>query len=118
MTANTGGDLIATEHVNGTDVYSTKGDNLGYVEDVMIDQSSGKAIYAIMSFGGFLGMGEKQHPSPWSTLKYERRQGGYLVDLDKKTLEDVPTYEGGDFRRTPDYGRKVDMYYDVPTCWL
>ena len=77
LTASTSGNLIAAERVNGTNVYNLKGEKLGHVEDIMIDKVTGKAIYAVMSFGGFLGMGEKQHPLPWSTLKYDQQQGGY-----------------------------------------
>ena len=118
MTQVTSGNLIAAERVNGTDVYNTRGEKLGHVKDIMIDKVSGKAIYAIMSFGGFLGMGEKQHPLPWQTLKYDPRQGGYVVGLDKRTLEQAPTYEGAEFSWTPEYGRQVDKYYNVPTYWL
>ncbi|MBL8674444.1 MAG: PRC-barrel domain-containing protein [Rhodospirillales bacterium] len=118
MTANTAGNLIAAESVNGTSVYNTKGEKLGEVEDIMIDKATGKAIYAVMSFGGFLGMGEKQHPLPWSTLKYDARKGGYVVNLDKKMLEAAPTYEGDGFNWTPEYGRSVDKYYGAPAYWL
>jgi len=116
--AITSKNLIAAERVNGTDVYNLQGDKLGTVEDIMIDKASGRAIYAVMSFGGFLGIGEKHHPLPWSTLKYDERQGGYVVALDKKILEGAPTYDGAeDFSWTPDYGRQVDKYYGVPTYW-
>lgn len=118
LTQSTSGNLIAAERVNGTNVYNLKGEKLGHVEDIMIDKVTGKAIYAVMSFGGFLGMGEKQHPLPWSTLKYDQQQGGYVVDLDRKLLEGAPTYEGEDFTWTSDYGRRVDKYYNVPTYWL
>jgi len=79
----------------------------------------GKAIYAIMSFGGFLGIGEKYHPLPWSTLKYDESKGGYVVNLDKQMLEGAPTYDmdDKDFLWTPDYGRSVDKYYNAPTYW-
>ncbi len=68
----------------------------------MLDKVSGQAIYAIMSFGGFLGMGEKHHPLPWSSLKYDTGKEGYVVDLDKKQLEGAPSYDDRDFdgRRT------------------
>ena len=141
MTKITSGTLIAAEKVEGTDVYNLQGDKLGTVDDIMIDKVSGKAIYALMSFGGFLGIGEKYHPLPWSTLnvspsivtsaagssyhplpwstlKYDERKGGYIVNLDKRMLENAPTYDmGEDFRWTPDYGRQVDKYYNAPTYW-
>jgi len=118
-TSITSGTLIAAEKVNGTNVYNPAGDKLGSVEDIMIDKVSGKAIYAVMSFGGFLGIGDKHHPLPWSSLKYDKQKEGYVVNLDKRTLEGAPSYEvDEDFRWTPDYGRKVDKYYGVPTYWL
>ncbi len=114
----TTGNLIAAEKVTGTDVYNVKGEKLGKVEDLMIDKSSGHAIYAVMSFGGFLGMGEKHHPLPWSTLKYDNNKAGYVVDLDKNKLENAPTFDSRtDFKWTPTYGRSVDTYYGVPTIW-
>jgi sporulation protein YlmC with PRC-barrel domain len=119
MTKNTAGNLIAAEKVEGTNVYNPQGDKLGTVDDIMIDKVSGKAIYAVMSFGGFLGIGEKNHPLPWSTLKYDSSKGGYVVNLDKKVLEKAPTYDRtADFVWTPDYGREVDRYYGAPTYWM
>ena len=118
-TSITSGTLIAAEKVNGTNVYNSSGDKLGTVDDIMIDKVSGRAIYAVMSFGGFLGMGEKYHPLPWSTLRYDERKGGYVVNLDKRQLEGAPNYDrDADFRWTPDYGRKVDSYYKVPSYWM
>jgi sporulation protein YlmC with PRC-barrel domain len=118
ITKITSGTLIAAEKVEGTDVYNLQGEKLGTVDDIMIDKVSGKAIYALMSFGGFLGIGEKYHPLPWSTLKYDERKGGYIVNLDKRMLENAPTYDmDEDFRWTPDYGRQVDKYYNAPTYW-
>ena len=114
----TSGTLIAAEKVNGTNVYNPAGEKLGNVEDIMLDKVSGGAIYAIMSFGGFLGMGEKHHPLPWSSLKYDTGKEGYVVNLDKKKLEGAPSYDDRDFRWTPDYGREVDKFYGVPTYWI
>ena len=118
-TTTTSGPLIAAGKVNGTSVYNMTGEKLGTVEDIMIDKVSGRAIYAVMSFGGFLGIGDKHHPLPWSTLNYDERKGGYLVNLDRKHLEGAPTYyRDSDFRWTSDYGRRVDKYYNVPSYWL
>src|SRR3981189_908658 len=118
MTKITSGTLIAADKVEGTDVYNPQGDKLGTVDDIMIDKVSGKAIYAIMSFGGFLGIGEKYHPLPWPTLNYAERKGGYVGDLDKKILENAPGYDMDEgFIWTPEYGRQVDKYYNAPTYW-
>jgi len=111
--------LIAADKVKGTKVYNPAGEDLGTIDDIMIDKASGRAIYAVMSFGGFLGMGEKFHPLPWATLKYDEQKGGYLVNLDKKVLEAAPNYDrGSQFAWTPDYGRKVDSYYNTTSYWM
>jgi hypothetical protein len=89
VTKITSGGLIAAKKVLETDVYNPRGEKLGTVEDIMIDKVSGKAAYAIMSFDGFLGIGEKYHPLPWSTLTYDESKGGYVVNLDKKMLENA-----------------------------
>lgn len=109
--------LIGAERVSGTDVYNTAGEKLGSVEDILIDKVSGQAIYAIMSFGGFLGIGEKHHPLPWSSLKYDTGKEGYVVNCNKKMLQDAPSYETDDFEWTPDYGRSVDKYYGARSYW-
>jgi len=117
-TAMTSGNLIAAGKVKGSNVYNATGEKLGSVEDILIDKMSGRALYAVMSFGGFLGMGEKQHPLPWSTLKYDTVKNGYIVNLDKKQLQEAPTLDQGTtFAWTPEYGRRVDSYYKVPTYW-
>jgi len=117
-TSITSGTLIAANKVKGTNVYNPAGEKLGSVDDIMIDKVSGRAIYAVMSFGGFLGMGEKHHPLPWATLKYDMQKGGYVVNLDKKQLEGAPSYDrGSEFKWTSDYGRKVDSYYKAPSYW-
>jgi hypothetical protein len=73
------------------------------------------SAYAIMSFGGFLGMGNQYHPLPWSVLKYDTNLGGYVVNLDKRQLQDAPAYEVGDEPAWCDraYESKIHDYYGV-----
>jgi hypothetical protein len=118
MTSITTGTLIAAEQVKGTAVYNKNGEKLGTVAATMIDKASGRAIYAVMSFGGILGMGERHHPLPWAALNFDTERNGYVVDVDPAQLADAPTYAtGSDFEWTPDYGRKVDDYYASPSFW-
>lgn len=108
------GNLISSRRVEGTEVYNPKGEHLGSVEHVMIDKLSGQVAYAVMSFGGFLGIGEKYHPLPWQVLDYDTAKGGYVVDLDKKTLEGAPHYgETSDPYDWTDrtWRSRVDDYY-------
>ncbi len=113
----TSGPLIAADKVEGTSVYNKAGEKLGTVDHIMLDKASGRAIYAIMSFGGFLGIGERYHPLPWKELVYDDAKGGYIVNLDKRRLEGAPSHAGDDFQWTPDYGRTVDQYYGARSFW-
>ena len=85
----------------------------------MIDKPSGKVAYAILSFGGFLGMGTQYHPLPWSVLKYNANLGGYVVHLDKRRLEGAPAYDVGDEPAWGDraYESKIHDYYGVGPYW-
>ncbi len=87
--------LIAADKVEGTAVYDRAGEKLGSIHNVMIDKHTGRVIYAVMSFGGFLGIGERYHPLPWSVLHYDVTQSGYVVDLTRERLEAAPTYGPG-----------------------
>ena len=119
VTSITSCSLIASGKVKGTSVYDLAGEKLGTIDDIMIDKINGRALYAVMTFGGFLGLGEKFHPLPWAALNYDEDKGGYVVNLDKRQLENAPSYDRDtDFEWTPTYGRQVDSYYDVPSYWL
>lgn len=85
--------LILASRVNGTPVFNQAADKIGHVDDLSIEKSSGRVIYAIMSFGGFLGIGEKFHPIPWSMLTYDLERAGFAVPLDKAALEGAPHYD-------------------------
>ena len=82
--------LIPADRVNGTDVYNKAGEKLGKIEDVAIEKTSGEVAYAILSFGGVLGIGAKYHPVPWRLLKYDVDKGAYVIPLDKADLEKAP----------------------------
>ena len=105
--------LIASNKVEGTAVYDRQGERLGSIHNFMVEKRSGQAEYAVLSFGGFLGIGDDYYPLPWKSLKYDTRLGGYVVDLDKDRLQGAPRYAREDEAewRDPDYGRRVDDYY-------
>ncbi len=110
--------LIASNRVEGTAVYDRQGEKLGRIENFMVDKVSGRAEYAVMSFGGFLGIGDDHYPIPWSKLTYDTDKGGYVVDLDREKLKDGPNYRAGEepqFDR--DYDRRVYDYYGVVYTW-
>jgi len=110
---NETGDLIASDKVEGTAVYDRNGTKLGSVYNFMVNKRSGQVAYAVLSFGGFLGMGSSYHPLPWNQLTYDPAQGGYVVDLTKEQLEGAPTYSASEAPRwnNPTYSRGIDDYY-------
>jgi len=106
--------LIASDKVEGTAVYNRAGESLGSVYTVMIDKYSGQVAYAVMSFGGFLGIGERYHPLPWKALTYDTGLGGYVVDVSREQLERAPSYARDESPwATPGYGRSVHDYYGI-----
>jgi len=111
--------VISASKVTGTNVYNTEGDLLGEIHDVMLDKRSGRIAYAIMSFGGFLGIGEQYHPLPWATLKYDTRQGGYVVGLTREQLQGAPTFALTDSPAWGDraYETRIHDYYKTAPYW-
>jgi PRC-barrel domain protein len=85
-------DLIASDKVEGTPVYRSNGEQIGSIERIMIGKRSGKVGYAVMSFGGFMGIGEDYYPLPWSLLTYNERLGGYEVNITEQQLKGAPRY--------------------------
>ncbi|HZV92851.1 MAG TPA: PRC-barrel domain-containing protein [Caldimonas sp.] len=107
-------DLISSERVEGTSVYNSAGDKLGSIDDLVIDKRSGQVRYAVMEFGGFLGIDTDRYPIPWNMLRYDTDKDGYVVPLDKAKLENAPKYRDEDvpvYDLT--YGKRVNGYYGV-----
>lgn len=120
LTAREAGSLIAAGRVEGTTVYNPAGDSLGTIDEIMIDKQSGKVAYAVMSFGGFLGMGERHHPLPWGVLRYDTGLGGYVVNLDKETLKNAPSYGKNEVYNFEERSaaEKLHDYYRIPPYWM
>ncbi len=114
------GELIASDKVEGTNVYRSDGDKIGHIERIMIDKKSGQTAYAVMNFGGFLGMGEESYPLPWQVLTYNPDLGGYEVNVPDSQLKDAPKYGNRDDWTRPDRNRDLRIfdYYGVPPYWL
>ncbi|MFN3661890.1 PRC-barrel domain-containing protein [Yoonia sp.] len=107
--------LIASDRVEGTAVFGPDREKIGTVQNFMVDKVSGKASYAVMSFGGFLGIGERYHPLPWDALTYDVELGGYLVDITREQLENAPNYGANEEPwGDPEYGRRLHGHYGYP----
>ena len=105
--------LIASDKVEGTNVYDHSGNRLGEIDRVMIDKKSGHVSYAVLSFGGFLGFGESNYPLPWDQLRYDTRQDGYVVDITEEQLKGAPHYGMQDTVDWSDaqWRGSIDEYY-------
>ena len=107
--------LISSDKVEGTKVYGTDGEKLGTIERLMIGKRSGQVEYAVMSFGGFLGLGEDHHPLPWDALDYDTDRGGYVVNVDTSRFKGAPRFASDkEPEWTRDYGQSVYAYYGIP----
>ena len=84
--------LMGANTLIGNDVYNKSDEDLGDIKEFMIDMSSGKVAYAVMSFGGMLGMGDKLFAVPWAALKLDTANKRFTLDVDKDSLKDAPGF--------------------------
>lgn len=111
---------IPASKVQGATVKNSNGEKIGHVEDVVLDKMSNRIMFGVLSFGGFLGMGEKYHPVPWSLLDYSKEEGAYVVPLSKDVLEAAPAYDIKELTANDGAGgirEKSYEYYNVEADW-
>lgn len=113
----TGSTMVSSSDVNGTEVYSPTGDHLGQLDHLMIDKVSGQIAYAVMTFGGFLGIGAGEHPVPWKKLTFDTNLGGFVTDITQEQLTGAPSW-GDNWYDDRDYQRRSYDYYGVSPYWV
>ena len=117
--AMTGKPLIESDRVEGTTVYDPQDNHIGSIKRLMIEKVSGRVAYAVMSFGGFLGMGAEQHSIPWNKLTYDTNLGGYRTDITEQQLRGAPAfsrdanYDWSDRNRE----RELHSHYGARPYW-
>jgi sporulation protein YlmC with PRC-barrel domain len=113
-------DLIESDKVVGTNVYRSNGEKIGTIERLMIDKFSGQVAYAVMSFGGFLGLGHEHYPVPWPRLDYEKKHKGFVVNISDDELKNAPKFDPGEEWDWADTkrGETIYGYYRVPPYWI
>ncbi len=121
MTTHTGHtNAIPASRVIGTDVYNTAGDKIGVIQDIMLEKQNNGIMFAVIGFGGFLGIGERYHAIPWSLLDYEKTHDGYVVPFTKEQLEAAPAHSVNEL--TGDDGRAARdasyEYWKVTPYWF
>jgi hypothetical protein len=111
--------LIASDRVEGTPVRRPNGEKIGTIQRLMIDKLSGNVAYAVLSFGGFIGIGQKHLPIPWARLKYDLGNGAYQLDLSDEELSQAPAYEGDEEFDWGDRSQEIEIhnYYRTPHYW-
>jgi len=109
--------LIGSDQVEGTAVYGLDSNKIGSIERIMVGKRDGRVSYAVLSFGGFLGMGDEHYPLPWNQLNYDTNLGGYKVNLTEDQLKGAPKYNGDSWDwEDRSRARKVSDYYGSP--WM
>ena len=108
--------LIGSDKVEGTAVYRPNGDKVGVIERIMIDKLSGKVAYAVMSFGGFLGLGHSHYPVPWGALKYNTKLNGFETSITEAQLKDAPAFSD-DSWTDRNWESKTHTHYNVRPYW-
>lgn len=108
--------LISSEDVEDTDVYGTDREKIGQIDHLMIDKVTGKISYAVVSFGGFLGLGHSHYPVPWAALKYDTSLEGYVTGVTEDQLKDAPSFSDDSWATRQGETRVYD-YYQVPPYW-
>ena len=112
--------LIASDRVEGTPVRRSSGEKIGTIERLMIDKLTGRIAYAILSFGGFLGIGKDHYPIPWSMLTYNEKPDGFQVDITEEQLKNAPKIEQGENWEQTNRARNQDVYdyWEVRYYWV
>jgi sporulation protein YlmC with PRC-barrel domain len=92
VSPSTSSSLIDSDHVQGTGVFDPRGKDIGTVKRLVIDKLSGRVVYAVAQFGGFLGLGGKEYTIPWDKLNYVPRLGGFQTDITEEQLRGAPAF--------------------------
>ena len=108
--------LISSEDVHGTNVYGVGDEAIGEIDHLLIEKVSGRVSYAVMSFGGFLGLGHSHYPIPWSALKYDTALGGYRTGITEGQLRDAPEFSD-DSWEDRDWETRTHEHYGAPPYW-
>ena len=112
--------LIDSGHVEGTAVYDPSGKHVGSIKRLVIEKVSGRVVYAVATFGGFLGLGGNDYTIPWSTLEYDTNLNGYRTDITEDQIREAPAFgRDGDWSLGPDRDRERSFNdcYQSPYYW-
>lgn len=111
--------VLSAGTLSGDRVRNAAGEDLGKIEEIMIDVPSGRVAYAVLSFGGFLGMGNKLFAVPWDALTIDEANHEFVLNVDKQTLENAPGFDKDNWpdMADPSWGSQVFDYYGKKPYW-
>jgi sporulation protein YlmC with PRC-barrel domain len=104
--------MVSSSDVNGEAVFSQAGEQVGTIDHLEIDKKSGRVAYAVMHFGGFMGLGADSHPIPWNSLHYDPSLGGFRTDVTEEQLRGAPE-RPSEWRDDRDWEERVHSHYGV-----
>jgi sporulation protein YlmC with PRC-barrel domain len=118
-TTGTSTSLIDSKRVEGTDVFDPAGKHIGSIKRLVLDKVSGRVVYTVASFGGFLGIGGDEYTIPWNKLNYDTSLGGYVTDITEAQLRNSPDFglNNDDDWFNRDDERLLNDYYESPYYW-
>ena len=102
--------VLSASSITGTKVLNPAGEQLGSIEDLMLDTGTGDIAYAVLSFGGFLGMGDKLFAIPWEALTIDTADHSIVLDVDREKLEQAPGFDKDDWPTTADSTWMHDLH--------
>ena len=109
--------VISSDRVNGTAVFGADRAQIGTIDHLVIDKVSGKIAYAVMGFGGFLGLGEDHYPVPWNKLVYDTHLEGFVTDITEEQVKGAPD-RSENWRTDRDWERRAHEHYGAPLYWM
>jgi len=111
--------LVSAGTVTGNPVRNLSGEDLGKIEEIMLDSASGRIAYAVLSFGGFLGMGDKLFAVPWAALSLNDDRDGFILNVDPEVLEEAPGFDKDNWPdfADPAWGRSIHAHYNATPYW-
>jgi len=111
--------VLSASTIMGDDVVNAEGENLGEIKELMIDLDAGQIAYAVLSFGGFLGLGEKLFAIPWAALSLDSEREVFVLNVDREVLEEAPGFDKDDWPQTWDREYMVEIYeyYGYDPYW-
>lgn len=110
--------VLSASTLKGDKVRNLQGEHIGKIDDIMLDIYSGRVAYAVLSFGGFMGVGDKLFAIPWQSLQVDKENKEFILNVDKEKLKDAPGFDKSDWPDfSPEFGPQIYGYYGVVPYW-